>query len=303
MNKKLSVFLALVLLATALSPVAALADARYGIIHGGNLRLRNAPDYDAAVTHSYPTGTWVEITGSTGTFYAVTAEDGRTGYMDARFVTLDTLTTGSWATVNKHGSYINLRTGPATSYRSIAKLPGGTRLEVLEYGEIFSKVRYDGDTLGYVSSGLILLDGETVWEEKEVHSDNGGKVNLRSGPFLDADVLGSYHVETPVTVLIRGRNWHKVWVRGQVGYMAAAFLDWDDVTSEPGGGDGWKIGDGAKPNGQDDPPFGSGVNPNGGGTPFGSGVIPNDGGDPPFGSGVNPSGNDGGGFGTGAGMN
>ena len=52
-----------------------------GIVKGGWLILRAAPSFSGTIKSSYPSGTVVKITDQVGSWYAVTAPDGLTGYM------------------------------------------------------------------------------------------------------------------------------------------------------------------------------------------------------------------------------
>ena len=52
------------------------------------------------------------------------------------------------------GGKLNLRTGAGTGYQSIAKIPTGTTLTVLEQGGKWSRVSYNGQT-GYVMTSFL----------------------------------------------------------------------------------------------------------------------------------------------------
>jgi SH3 domain protein len=53
---------------------------------------------------------------------------------------------------------INLRTGPGNEFRIIALLPSGTRVEALEQGEEWSRVRTEKGTEGWVVKRMISAD-------------------------------------------------------------------------------------------------------------------------------------------------
>lgn len=244
MKRNIALLMVLTLLCAALVPAVALGEARYGIIQGGSLHMRTEPSFDAPIEKTYDSGTWVQILDdSNGTFYHVETSEGHQGYMMAKYIIEDTLEPGSWGTVENGERYVNLRTGPSTDYPVIARFNTGARFELLEYGEIFSKVRFYGSQVGYMSSGLFRLDDETVWEENYTHADNGGNVNLRTGPSFRADVIDSYPVGTKVIILIQGISWHKVYVKGHFGYMDADFLDYENGDYESG----WEASQGTRP--------------------------------------------------------
>ena len=72
----------LMLAAASVLPAGnALAENRTGVVKGGWLILRAEPSFNGAIRASYPSGTTVTITGQIGSWYAVTTQDGLTGYM------------------------------------------------------------------------------------------------------------------------------------------------------------------------------------------------------------------------------
>ena len=269
MKRMLALLTALILTCAFALPAAA-ENERYGIIHGGSLRMRSAPRTDAKVVKIYHNGTWVEILGQEGAFYKVIADDDRTGYMACNFVTEDLLELGSWATVENGNRHVNLRSGPSTDYRVIGRYKTGTRLEVMEYGNVFARVRVNGDTLGYMSNGLIRLDGQTEWEEDRIHATNGKNVNLRRGPSARAKIIRSYPIGTKAVILIRGNKWHKVIVNDEIGYMDADFLEPINTADA----DGVPIGQGVTvSNPPINPPIGSGASAGGIGSGASAGGI------------------------------
>ena len=221
--------------------------------------MRSDPRTDAKVVKIYHNGTWVEILGQEGAFYKVIADDNRTGYMACNFVTEDLLELGNWATVENGNRYVNLRSGPSTDYRVIGRYKTGTRLEIMEYGNVFAYVRVNGQTLGYMSNGLFRLDGQTDWEEDRIHATSGSSVNLRRGPSTRAKIIRSYPIGTKAVILIRGNKWHKVIVNDEIGYMNADFLE----PMNAGDADGVPIGQGVTVS---DPPIGTGASYGGIGT-------------------------------------
>lgn len=259
MKKKAALCLALMLV---LLPTLVLGEALYGIVHGGGLKLRSGPGGNYSVLATYPTGSWVTILGENNGFYQVVTEDEGKGYMAMEYLTTDDGKLGTWATIENGNKYVNLRSGPSTNSEIIGRIYTGNRVEVLDYGTIFARCRVNGDMLCYISNGLLRMDGQIVWEELTVHSKNGGPVHLRKAPTLDGHIIDTIRVGTTVTVLIAGRNWHKVVVNGEVGYMAAEFLDVNTRSGwSVGSTAGVPIGSGAKPMANSGTPIGSGANP------------------------------------------
>ena len=82
-RKNIAIILMVLMLAAAsvLPAGNALAENRTGVVKGGWLILRAEPSFNGAIRASYPSGTTVTITGQIGSWYAVTTQDGLTGYM------------------------------------------------------------------------------------------------------------------------------------------------------------------------------------------------------------------------------
>ncbi|GHU74500.1 hypothetical protein AGMMS49992_16130 [Clostridia bacterium] len=57
-----------------------------------------------------------------------------------------------------------------------------------------------------------------------VNTPHGGNLNLRTGPGTNYKVLDSFAKGTKVTLLKAGKDWDKVSVKGQIGYMFADYL-------------------------------------------------------------------------------
>ncbi len=60
-----------------------------------------------------------------------------------------------------------------------------------------------------------------------VHTENGGRLNMREEPNMGADVIGRYQNGTQVEILEVGDEWVKVSINGKTGYMAIRFLEGD----------------------------------------------------------------------------
>lgn len=197
-----------------------------GTVHGGWLRMRSAASFNASTVASYYTGTVVNILGSTGGWYHVSAPDGKTGYMYGSYLTISTGGGGEGtATVwSSNGYGVRMRSGPGTGYRILAVYSVGTRVNVLEKGANWSKIQV-GSRVGYMMNQFLNGGGgggevgnASVW------SGNGLGVRLRTGPGRGYSVIGVYSVGTTVRVLEKGTTWDRIQIGSRVGYMMNEFL-------------------------------------------------------------------------------
>jgi len=120
------------------------------------LNLRQRPSLDAKVVDYYRNGTEVTILEAGSTWHKVQVEDGKVGYMMAKFLKV----TGESSEIKPFeaklinvngGSYVNFRKGPSLQSGVIARLPVGSSVTVIEHGTDWCKVEADGQT-GYVST-------------------------------------------------------------------------------------------------------------------------------------------------------
>jgi len=103
---------------------------------------------------------------------------------------LSTVFAASAQVVVDSNSYLNLRSGPSTSYSSILRLSNGTQVEIIDYtSSSWAKVQY-GSQVGYVSRSYI----------REINTSSSGSANAVSGshspllsfPFPAYSLKGSF---------------------------------------------------------------------------------------------------------------
>ena len=120
------------------------------------LNLRQEASLDAKVLSYYRNGVKVTILEEGKTWHKVQVEDGRIGYMMAKFLKVTDETgavkpyTATLINVNG-GKIVNFRTGPSLNSSIIRTVPVGTQVTVLEHGTDWCKVDVDGET-GYIST-------------------------------------------------------------------------------------------------------------------------------------------------------
>ena len=120
------------------------------------LNLRQTASLDAKVLNYYRNGVKVTILQSGDTWHKVQVEDGRIGYMMAKFLKVTDEQgahqpyTAKLFNING-GSYVNFRKGGSLSAAIIRRVPVGTEVTVLEHGTDWCKVDVEGE-IGYIST-------------------------------------------------------------------------------------------------------------------------------------------------------
>lgn len=236
---------------------------------GDDVRLRDAPSYEAAVISMVPEGTTVgvlegPIEADDGSLWYGVDVSGETGYIVSDFLaraspltqeaapsseetedqpveSLAVEATGATATTT---SALNLRTGPSTSDSVLLVIPSGSTVSLTgEAANGFLGVIYNG-TAGWASAAF-LDTGETTPDPEPVSgagiATTTSALNLRSGPSTTNSVLRV--LPAGATVTLTGQSMSgflSVSYDGTTGWAYAAFLDTggSEPAPEPDPGDG-----------------------------------------------------------------
>lgn len=128
------------------------------LVVGGALNLRQTASLDAKVLSYYRNGAKATILSAGNTWYKVRMQDGKVGYMMAKYLKVTNETGDTTQTPYKArlvningGSVVNFRKAPGMNTTVLRTYPVGTEVTVLETGVNWSKVEIDGVT-GYVST-------------------------------------------------------------------------------------------------------------------------------------------------------
>ncbi len=246
-TRKITLLVALVLALAAILPAGAALAEKKGTVKGGWLVLRTAPSFNGTIIASYPSGTVVTITDKVGSWYAVIAPDGLSGYMLDDYLQVSGSSGGSSVpegdtayVTSRNGLNVRLRSGPGKGYSILASYAPGTKCTILSAGNNWCRIQIGGIT-GYMMTEFLtskpgatskpqtdLPDGTTVY----VTSGNGKGVNLRSGPDKSYPSIGFYSVGTAATMITRGSVWSNIQVGNRIGFMMTQFL----TTTRPDSG-------------------------------------------------------------------
>ena len=123
------------------------------------LNLRQSASLDAKVLDYYRNGVKVTILKAGSTWHKVQVEDGKVGYMMAKFlkITDETATVQPFqaTVVNVNGgSYVNFRKAASLSAGIISRVDVGSTVTVIEHGTDWCKVDVDG-VEGYMSTWFL----------------------------------------------------------------------------------------------------------------------------------------------------
>lgn len=138
------------------------------------------------------------------------------------------------------GGSLNLRKGPGTEYRSLGTVHDGDHIEVLRYGDVWSKVETDDGKVGYIKN-LYIEDGDTNYASGTDYFDSHytayttASVNFRAGASTSTASMGTLSKGTKVTVL--GENDRFYLVKnsaGTQGFVSKTYISRTKPASSTG---------------------------------------------------------------------
>ena len=169
----------------------------YGVVDLGELNVRFGPGTDHAKAGTIKKGAryaYYQTSNASGDWVRI--EDGwvSTEYFYLEGTVADDAFTGTVSTPD-----LNIRTGPATSYRSVGTLPQGASVEII------AQVGDWGYTeQGWVSTRYVEPDAPTYYTG-ECTVTRG--LNIRQEPNADSEIVGTYVQGNTITVLEVDGNW------------------------------------------------------------------------------------------------
>ncbi len=119
------------------------------------------------------------------------------------------------------GGRLNLREEASLSAKVLGQFPTGTLVAITEPGNEWHKVEVEGKE-GYMMAKF-LNKAESA-KTATVRTNTGIGLNLREEPSMEGAILTSIKNGATVTVTQQGKNWCRVQVGDQEGFVAAQYL-------------------------------------------------------------------------------
>lgn len=134
------------------------------ISKNGKLTVRSGPGSSYKSIGSLKKAAKVTITGTKGAWYKITYKK-KVGYVSRKYIKVTSSSSSSSSTFAKAktgrvkisaGNYLNVRSGPSTSNKSIGKLKNGAKVTITGTKGAWYKIKYKGKT-AYVMKSYITL--------------------------------------------------------------------------------------------------------------------------------------------------
>ena len=188
-----------------------------GYSTANELNIRANTNTDSDVLAEINAGDSVEILGSSDDWYKVKYEDA-TGYVKKIYISTENV---AYAKEDK----LNVRTAADKSSDSIMQLSLGDQVTVLSESDDWTKVEVNGQ-IGYISSTNLTYQLTAYCK--------GSGVNFRIGLNPDAKSIDKLNQGDEMTVLAKVTDKYKVRYNGQIGYIAADFITFDEMEGAGG---------------------------------------------------------------------
>lgn len=140
---------------TASRSFAATSGSAAGVVStsSGSLNVRSSASSSGAILSTLPKGSYVTLLSGSGSWWQVEYASGKYGYCSSSYIQKQS---GSYASyVSTSGGSLNVRYGAGTTYGVQSSLPNGKAVVVLLAAGGWSRVLYNGTSVGYVSSSYL----------------------------------------------------------------------------------------------------------------------------------------------------
>jgi len=187
------------------------------------LRIRSSASTSASILGHAPHGATVKVLEQASNGWMKIEYNGITGYVSAEYIVLaqSSVVTGTISNC----SWLNVRTGPNTSYASLGMIKEGTAVILLESKDGWYRIDYNGKT-GWISGKYISLSGGQATSPS---TNATGKVTattlrVRSGPGLTYSQTGLLTKGQQVTIISTSGDWYKINYNGSTGYVSKTYI-------------------------------------------------------------------------------
>ncbi|MCO5220559.1 MAG: SH3 domain-containing protein [Thermomicrobiales bacterium] len=221
---------------------AAITPGSDAVVDDGPLNQRSQPNTGGTVLQVLATGTLVNVisgpTSANGYNWWYVTANGTDGYVVGQYLAEVGYPIGSNVVVNSN--YVNIRSGPGTTYGVTDQLSTGATAQVIGgpsagNGYTWYQIQYQTSLTGWIAGMYLTLSGGPPSGTFGVNSWimlDDPPVNLRSGPGTTYAVTGSLNNNyQPVQVTgtatnANGYTWYPIATLGNVtGYVAGDFFE------------------------------------------------------------------------------
>ncbi len=186
-----------------------------GYCTADELNIRKEANTESETLSQIHAGDSVELLGCSDDWYKIQTGE-TTGFVKKIYISTENI---SFSTTKD----LNVRAEASESSSSLKQLALGEQVTILSESGDWTKVDAEG-TIGYVKSSYLSLTAYC----------KGSGVNVRIGLNPDSKPIGQLNTGDEVTILAKVTDRYKVRYDGQIGYVSAEFITFDEMEGSGG---------------------------------------------------------------------
>ena len=191
---------------------------------GNNVNVRTGPSTSYSRITMVNKGTQFDILGSQNGWYNIRLQNGTVGWMIGDYVKVfDGSDNGQEETIAQcTGDYVNIRTGPGTSYKRITMINRGVKFTVLGSKNGWNNVKLQNGTVGWIIGDYVKSINISSTTEGQC---TGNKVNIRSGPGTGNRQITRINKGDKFIILGSKSGWYNIQLSdGTIGWIIGDYV-------------------------------------------------------------------------------
>ena len=193
------------------------------------LRIRSSASTSSSILGHIPNGGEVKVLESLSSGWMKVEYSGITGYVSGDYVTVSEESSETVGAII-NCSYLNVRSGPDTTYSSYGSIKVGTEVTILGSSDGWYNISYNSKA-GWVSGKYVSISsGGDESSDSGTPTTGTGKVTasslrVRSGAGLNYSQIGSLSKGTTVEILGESNGFYKIDYSGKTGYISKTYVN------------------------------------------------------------------------------
>jgi len=239
--RKLTVLMLLVFLIAGIIYVQYEVQANNNIvkIKVDELNVRSGPGLDFEVIGKINQGEALQIIEEKNKWYKIKLANNNEGWIAGWYTEQYTESTPISKIAEANVTYLNVRSGPSTSFAIIEQIHPETKYPVVEIEGDWVKIQLNSNKVGWVAKWLVNI-AESSPSTETLESDfvtiQADNLNVRYGPSTNAQVIGKLNRGTKVEVVAIEEGWYKIKFNDTFGYIASKYATKIDSEADSGAG-------------------------------------------------------------------
>lgn len=190
------------------------------------LNVRNGPGLDYDVIGKVNKGETLQIIEEKNKWYKIKLKNNSEGWIAGWYVEQYTESTLISKVAEANVTYLNVRSGPSTSFAIVEQIHPETKYPVIEIEGDWVKIQLNSNKTGWVAKWLVNItesSPSTETLESDFVTIQADNLNVRSGPSTATQVIGKLNRGAKVEVIAIEDGWYKIKFNNTFGYIASKY--------------------------------------------------------------------------------